>query len=103
MNLFFNPRQSELFKLLSKATNGKPVHEVVVDFDGEVLVDPEIERPNLDTYRFKMRFMLSDRLVKLLHEHSSHLNSLFIKMQNAWNDKYNIIYYTAFDIELPAN
>jgi hypothetical protein len=98
MNLFFNPQKRELFRLISQVDNGKKIHDVVVDFDGEVLVDPDLEQPNLDLYRFKVRFRLSDRLIKALNEQSGHLQFLFNNLQKAWNDKYNLIYYSVLDI-----
>jgi hypothetical protein len=98
MNLFFNPQERELHKLISQAHNGKKVHDVVVDFDGEVLIDPDLEQPNLDLNKFKVHVRLSDRLTRALNVQSNHLRSLFESLNKAWNDKYNLISYSVFDI-----
>jgi hypothetical protein len=98
MNLFFNPQKRELHKLIAQVDNSKPIHDVVVDYDGEVLIDPDLEHPNLDLNKFKVRVRLSDRLTRALDVQSNHLHSLFNNLQQAWNDKYNLIYFTVFDI-----
>jgi hypothetical protein len=98
MNLFFNPQKRELHKLISQANNGKQIHDVVVDYDGEVLIDPDLEQPTLDLNKFKVRVRLSDRLSRALNEQSNHLHSLFNNLQQAWNDKYTLIYYSVLDI-----
>lgn len=98
MNLFFNPQERELQKLLSQTDNSKKVHDVVVDFDGEVLIDPELNHPNLDLNKFKVHVRLSDRLTKVLQVQSGYMKSLFNNLQQAWNDKYNLISYSVFDI-----
>jgi hypothetical protein len=99
MNLYFNPQERELHKLISQTDNGKKVHDVVVDFDGEVLIDPELEQPGLDLNKFKVHVRLSDRLIRALNVQSNHLRSLFNNLQQAWNDKYNLISYSVFDIQ----
>jgi hypothetical protein len=58
MNLFFNPSINEFKKLLSKTNNGLPVHDLVIDYDGEVLIDPHIQQPELDLDRFKVHVQM---------------------------------------------
>jgi hypothetical protein len=98
MNLFFNPQERELHKLISQVKNDKKVHDVVVDYDGEVLLDPELEQPNLDLNKFKVHVRLSNSLIEALQMPSNHLRSLFNNLQQAWNDKYTLISYSVFDI-----
>ena len=98
MNLFLNPQKRELHKLISQTDNGKKIHDVVVDYDGEVLIDPDLEQPNLDLNKFKVRVRLSDRLTNALDVQSNQLQMLFNNLQKAWNDKYTLIYFSVFDI-----
>ena len=53
MNLFLNPSEREFRQLIIEAEKNNKFHDVVVDFDGEVLIDPQLEQPNLDLSKFK--------------------------------------------------
>ena len=76
MNLFTNPSLFEFRKLFTKAGNSHAVHHVVVDFDGEVLIDPHLEQPNLDLRKFMVHVQL--RSLKSMRD-------LFQYLVNAWN------------------
>ena len=79
MNLFMNPSLSEFQKLLSKKVNGKAVHDLVLDYDGEVLIDPQVEHPHLDLDKFKVHVRL--KTLKPLRD-------LYNLLLNAWNDNF---------------
>jgi hypothetical protein len=79
MNLFSNPSLSEFQKLISKVTNGKAVHDLVLDYDGEVLIDPQLEQPDLDLDKFKVHIRLQSL---------QPLKNLFNYLLNAWNDNF---------------
>jgi hypothetical protein len=98
MNLFFNHRERELKELINEADNNKPVHDVVVDFDGEVLIDPQLEQPNIDLDKFKVHVKLSDRVVKELRKQSGYLKLLYNKLQKAWNSGYDNMSSFVFDL-----
>lgn len=53
MNLFNNPSLHSLEKLIMNAQPDKNAHNVVLDFDGEVIIDPEVHYPNVAINRFK--------------------------------------------------
>jgi hypothetical protein len=98
MNLFYNPKERELQKLIKETHNNKKFHDVVVDYDGEVLIDPELEQPNLDLNKFKIHLRLSDRFIRALNMQSKQLKNLYSNLQKAWNDKYNLVSYRMFDL-----
>jgi hypothetical protein len=77
MNLFLNPSLREFRKLFGKGGVQTEVHHVVLDYDGEVLVDPQLEQPDLDLKKFKVHVQL--RSLKPLHD-------LFQYLMNAWNE-----------------
>lgn len=77
MNLFFNPSISDLQKLLSKAVKNKPIHDLVIDYDGEVLIDPQVEQP---LNKFKFRIQMSKK---------TGLISLFLSLMEGWNNDEN--------------
>ena len=79
MNLFLNPSLSEFQKLVNQVRNGRPVHDVVLDYDGEVLIDPQVEQPGLDLKKFKMHLRL-----KSLRP----LRDLFTCLLQAWNGNF---------------
>ena len=81
MNLFFNPSISEFRKLLSKTNNGLPVHDLVIDYDGEVLIDPHIQQPELDLDRFKVHVQLRD---------NNQFKKLFNFILRAWNNRSQV-------------
>ena len=43
MNLFYDPSISALRQLVDSSDKAVKVHNVVVDFDGEVIIDPEMK------------------------------------------------------------
>ena len=85
MNLFLDPSETELQKLISKARYNKPVH-VVVDFDGEVLVDPQLSQPELDLNKFKFHVQLSQFSKRAITSGSNHLKYLLNHLLTAWNN-----------------
>ena len=81
MNLFFNPSISEFKKLLNNTDNSLTVHDLVIDYDGEVLIDPHLQQPELDLDRFKVHVQLRD---------NSHFRKLFNFILRAWNHRSQV-------------
>ena len=75
MNLFLDPSIHEFKKLLVKAESDFMVHDLVIDYDGEVLLDPHLNQPGLDLDRFKVHVQLRG---------ISHLRKLFDFLLRAW-------------------
>ena len=82
MNLHYEPTILELRSLISTAQKSLTSHNIVVDFDGEVIVDPELKYPGIDLDKFKFRTRISnlaqanDRMLKALY---NDLTSVFSK------------------------
>ncbi len=87
MNLFLNPSESELQSLIENAPQGKIFHDVVVDFDGEVLIDPQLEQPELDLNKFKFHLQLTEFSKRALEHGSKSLKNLLSNLLNAWNNQ----------------
>lgn len=73
MNLHYEPTIAELRRLIESAQKSLTSHNIVVDFDGEVIVDPELKYPGIDLNRFKFRTRVTnlakanERMLKALY------------------------------------
>ena len=73
MNLNYDQQPEALIELLATADQTLPAHHIAVDYDGEVLLDPEVQYPHvpLHRYRFHTRIweagMRSTQKVRELH------------------------------------
>lgn len=60
MNLFYDPSALALCQLIGKASKSLSAHNVVVDYDGEVIIDPELHFAGVDLNKFKYRTLISN-------------------------------------------
>lgn len=81
MNLFYSPSISELRQLVDSANKTINVHNVVVDFDGEVIIDPEMKYKGIDLNRFKFRTQIS----QAIKGNARSLKALFETLLDAYN------------------
>ena len=86
MNLFINPSLPELRKLLTKIDNSASNHNLVVDYDGEVLIDPDLEQPEIDLNRFKLRIPLQATGKDLINRGSTWMRTLLDKLIYCWEN-----------------
>lgn len=84
MNLFHNPSVDDLRSLLKSAPETKNVHDVVLDYDGEVLIDPQENHPQLDLSKFKFRVQLTEFSKRALMVGSAPLRYLYNNLMRAW-------------------
>ncbi len=89
MNLFLNPSVNELHTLVKNAPVNKDIHDVVIDYDGEVLIDPQIGQPDLDLNKFKFRVQLTEFSKRALSKGSNGLKYLHNNLLNAWNGNHD--------------
>jgi len=85
MNLFHNPSVDDLRSLLKSAPKTKSIHDVVLDYDGEVLIDPQVSHPHLDLSKFKFRVQLTEFSKRALMVGSAPLRYLYNNLLRAWN------------------
>ena len=62
MNLFYDPSISALRQLVDSSSKSLKTHNIVVDFDGEVIIDPELKLQGIDLNRFKFRTTVSQSI-----------------------------------------
>ena len=86
MNLFFNPSIHELRKLIKDVDPNHAVHNLVVDGDGEVLIDPDLREPNIDINKFPFRFRLRSPQM-LLNRGSQMLSYVYEFLLSEWENK----------------
>lgn len=86
MNLFSNPSIQELNQLLSQCDNTALNHNLVVDYDGEVLIDPELQLPEIDLDKFKFRVRLQASGKDLLNRGSNWMRNLLNNLVYAWEN-----------------
>ena len=80
MNLFYDPSLLALRQLVNNAKASQPVHNVAVDFDGEVIIDPELHFPNVDINRYMFHTNINT-----VENKENNLHSLFNKLIEAFN------------------
>ena len=93
MNLFLNPSEREFRQLIIEAEKNNKFHDVVVDFDGEVLIDPQLEQPNLDLSKFKIHIRRSQQVKEALDP--KWLKELFNNILLSWNEMYYGIQFSS--------
>jgi hypothetical protein len=84
MNLYYNPSMNELLELIRRTENHNNLHNLVVDYDGEVLIDPQILQPELEVSKFKVLLKLSDPSMKMIGDKKSCLRNLLNIILKAW-------------------
>ena len=54
MNLNYDSSHMALLQLIATADASLDTHNIAIDYDGEVIIDPELQYPNvsLDRYKF---------------------------------------------------
>ena len=90
MNLFHNPSVDDLRSLLNSVPETKIVHDVVLDYDGEVLIDPQDADPDLDLSKFKFRVQLTEFSKRALMASAAPLRYLYNNLLRAWNADYEM-------------
>jgi hypothetical protein len=70
MNLFYNPTVQDLRRLLNEKLSTLTAHNIVVDYDGEVIVDPEFKYSGvpINRYKYRARFGTNCSLKLLLED-----------------------------------
>ena len=86
MNLFSNPSIQELNQLLCQCDTTAPNHNLVVDYDGEVLIDPELQLPEIDLDKFKLRVRLQASGKDLLNRGSNWMRNLLNNLVYCWEN-----------------
>lgn len=80
MNLNYDQSQETLQALLATANENLPTHNIAVDFDGEVIVDPELRYPDVDLRKYKFHTQIWNASIrsakKLQALHATLLNVL---------------------------
>lgn len=81
MNLFYEPTLTELRQLVDSGNQSLNVHNVVVDFDGEVIIDPETKYKGIDLNRFKFRTQIN----QAIKGNARSMKALFETLLDAYN------------------
>lgn len=81
MNLFYNPTMTELRQLVDSANHSLDKHNVVIDFDGEVIIDPEMKYKGIALNRFKFHTTVSESV----KNNARSLKALFETLVDAYN------------------
>jgi hypothetical protein len=86
MNLFLDPSLNELRNLISEGDQSKTVHSIVVDYDGEVLIDPDSKDPSLDPNRFKFHMQLYSLPKQYINRGGKWMKKILMKLLDGWNN-----------------
>ncbi len=82
MNLFYDPSIVGLRQLVDTADKTLPVHNVVLDYDGEVIIDPELKFAGIGLNRFKFR----TQITQAVKNDARLLKTLFQTLLAAYNE-----------------
>ena len=87
MNLFYKPSLSELASLIEQSTHDSDNYNVIVDYDGEVLIDSDanLSKKVLDRYKFyfpKLRESYTKGMQSM--SYLKYLNQLFKNLVFCW-------------------
>jgi hypothetical protein len=81
MNLFYDPSLIALSQLIDNADKSLPAHNIVVDYDGEVIIDPEKKFAGVNISRFKFCTQINDAV----NSDTTSLMDLFDTLRTAYN------------------
>jgi hypothetical protein len=87
MNLFYNPSLIGLRQLVDTCKKSLPVHNIVVDYDGEVIIDPETKFAGVGLNRYKFHTQISSSV----KSNARALHMLFETLRTAYNNSGQVI------------
>jgi len=91
MNLFHSPYLSQLSILIAGCTNNSSYYDIIVDHDGEVLIEPSSKRKsnNLPKYKFYFKNFLHGRRCARggASTNLSYLNQLYKNLMYCWENE----------------
>ena len=64
MNLNYDQSPETLIQLLATADTNLPAHNIAVDYDGEVIVDPEVQYPHIEVSKFPFRVQIANAAIR---------------------------------------
>ncbi len=79
MNLYSDPTMMELRQLIDNADPSLTEHHVAVDFDGEIIMDPEVHYPEVPLYKYKFCVQVRRKL------NTDGIKELFITLIDGFN------------------
>ena len=89
MNLFFNPSLISLRQLVDTGKKSLSVHNIVIDYDGEVIIDPETKFAGIGLNRFKFHTQISSSV----KNNARALHMLFETLRAAYNNSGQLIVF----------
>jgi hypothetical protein len=82
MNLFYQPSIADLRQLVKAGKKSLSVHNIVVDYDGEVIIDPEMKYAGIGLNRFKFHTQISQSV----KNNARSMSMLFENLLAAYNN-----------------
>jgi hypothetical protein len=92
MNLFYKPSLSELAALIEQSSIDSKNYNVIVDYDGEVLIDSDASLPRAAKEKFKFYFDGMNERVQYgerTDKYLKFLNQLFKNLVFCWEKDLN--------------
>jgi hypothetical protein len=78
MNLFYDPSIIGLRQLIDTADKSLSVHNIVIDYDGEVIIDPEKKYSSVGLNRYKFRTKMHQSVLRNAESMKLLLNRLVV-------------------------
>ncbi|MBS1617181.1 MAG: hypothetical protein JST76_01595 [Bacteroidetes bacterium] len=83
MNLNYGYDKDALKALVATADTTLEEHNVVIDFDGEVIIDPEKQFPNVPVAAYKFAAVVTDKVLRsgiMINAMYDSLEDIFFKL-----------------------
>ncbi|MBS1623080.1 MAG: hypothetical protein JST83_03605 [Bacteroidetes bacterium] len=83
MNLNYGYDREALKALVGTADTTLEEHNVVIDFDGEVIIDPEKQFPNVPVAAYKFAAVIADKVLRssiMINAMYDSLEDIFFKL-----------------------
>lgn len=83
MNLNYGYDKDALKSLIASADTTLEEHNVVIDFDGEVIIDPEKHFPNVPVAAYKFAAVVADKVLRsgiMINAMYDSLEDIFFKL-----------------------
>ena len=87
MNLFYNPSLLSLRQLVDTGKKSLSVHNIVIDYDGEVIIDPETKYVGIGLNRYKFH----TKIYQSVKNDARSLHMLFETLRAAYNNTGHLI------------
>ena len=87
MNLHYDHSTPALIELIAKADTKLLSHNIALDYDGEVIIDPELHYPQVDLKRYKFHTQIRSASMRNMRK----IQALLTALHSAYRESLRAI------------